>query len=351
MSWALDVREKLRTVHIPHRNYEAARADLRSALAFSESGELLRVVGPTGVGKSRLRKQVVPLLLDPRAPADDMYMPVVTTSAINSNTNGSFSTREFAIDALKSIEHPIYAPRTKKPFDVGSVRITERIGEPTLRSAFIDALEWRNTKLWVIDELQELMKMRGGLDCASNYLDSVKCLGERTGIRVMVFTTYELVEALQMSTHLVRRTMDTHFRRYRPDVKEDVIAFDQILSVYSGMLRFDGSTSLRDWNEYLFAGSLGCIGLLQSWIRNALRIVAASKSKTLRLPHFELQRRADTELQRIELEIIAGETLLANTGLLPSELGHGLPQVRKRASRPFRRKPKREPVGGGGVRG
>jgi hypothetical protein len=351
MSWALDARERLRTVHIPHRNYEAARTDLRSALAFSEEGELLRVVGPTGVGKSRLRKQVVPLISDPSVQADDMFMPVVTTSAINSNTNGSFSTRQFAIAALKSIEHPIYAPSSKKPFDVGRIRITARTGEPELRDAFLEALQWRKTKLWVVDELQELMKIRGGAECASNYLDSVKCLGAESGIRIMVFTTYKLLEALQMSTHLVRRTMDTHFRRYRPDVKEDVIAFDQILSVYSEMLRFDGSTSLRDWNEYLYAGSLGCIGLLQSWIRNALRVVVASKSKTLRLPHFEAQRRADIELQGIELEIRAGEEMLANTGLLPSELDHIPPLMKRRVSRPFRRKPKRDPVGGGGIRG
>lgn len=350
MSWALDAREKLRTVHIPHRNYEAARTDLRSAVAFSEDGELLRVVGPTGVGKSRLRKQVVPLISDPNAPSDDMFMPVVTTSAVNSNTNGSFSTRQFAIAALKSIEHPIYAPSNRKPFDVGRIRLTARTGEPELRDAFLEALVWRKTKLWVIDELQELMKIRGGTKCASDYLDSVKCLGAESGIRVMVFTTYELLEALQMSTHLVRRTMDTHFRRYRPDVREDVVAFDQILSVYSGMLRFDGSASLRDWNEYLYAGSLGCIGLLQSWIRNALRVVVASKSKTLRLPHFETQRRPDAELQRIDHEIRAGEAMLANTGPSPSELDHGPANVKRRNSRPFRRKPRRDPVGGGGIR-
>src|SRR5688500_7335241 len=109
MSWAYDALEQLKKVRIPHRNYEAARTELRAALAFADEGELVHVVGPTGVGKSLLMKQVGPLLADPAIDPESHSMPVLTTIAHNTYTAGAFSTLTFTESALKAISHPVYS--------------------------------------------------------------------------------------------------------------------------------------------------------------------------------------------------------------------------------------------------
>jgi archaellum biogenesis ATPase FlaH len=351
MSWAYDALMKLKTVRIPHRNYESARTDLRAALAFADEGELVHVVGPTGAGKSVLMKQVGPLLVDPAVDSDSHFMPLMTTIAHNTYTAGAFSTLMFTQSAIKSVSHPVYSSNRSNALEIRSSDYSRRVGEPQLRDALIEALKWRRVKYWVIDELQGLMRIKGATQGAANYLDSLKCLAEEAQIRIVILSTYELLHALQLSTHLLRRKMQIHFRRYRADVRDDVVALDQILAVYSELLRFDGSKNLRDWNEYLYGGSFGCIGMLRSWIKDALLLAWTSKAKAIRLEHFEARRRSDVELSRFREEILEGEQMLANSGEADPEWAPATSSIlREKAPRPFRRKPKRHPRGNGGIR-
>jgi hypothetical protein len=165
--------------------------------------------------------------------------------------------------------------------------------------------------------------------------------------------TYQLTPLMQLSTHLLGRTTRIHLPRYRADVREDVIAFDQILAAYSLHLRFEEGQSLRNWNEYLYNGSLGCMGLLKAWLIDALRKALLSKHPVLRLRHFEMARRSDADLACILREISDGEVL---TQVLPSptnregQLEEASTNSSKRNARPFRTKARRFPVKAAAVR-
>jgi hypothetical protein len=162
--------------------------------------------------------------------------------------------------------------------------------------------------------------------------------------------TYQLLPILQRSPHLIGRTLSVNFPRYREDVREDIVAFDQILEAYSQHFQFCGETTLRVWNEYLYRGSLGCLGLLRAWILTALTRVQSTGDSALRLRHFERTRKSDADLESIAAEIREGEKLCAGTSFVENSKPQPLVVAKaekSKASRPFRAKPRRNSVGMG----
>lgn len=346
MSWANEAIKKIETLRIPHRNYEAAKLDVSSALLTMVPEEMLLIVGPTGVGKSLLAERLRPMILGAAGETEGKHAPVISMSAMSASINGKFSTKDFALTAMQAIRHPFYALEQEGWRDAKRLALVDRTAQGVFRVALKNAFKELHTKFWLIDELQEMKHIPRGLDGASAFMDSLKGSVVDTEVRMVVISTYEILPVLLKSTHLLRRKLQVHFPRYQSDKKEDVVAFDQILKVYSECIRFEGSRSLRDWNEYLYRGSLGCIGLLRPWLRDALRMAWISKSKTLQYSHLESRRRSASELGAIESEILEGEELLEN-GDLPDEASSSRTS-RPATRRPFRRRPKRDPRGNPG---
>lgn len=346
MSWANEAIEKVENLRIPHRNYEIAKLDISSALLTMVPEEMLLIVGPTGAGKSLLAKQLRPMILGAAGATEGKHAPVITMSAMSASVNGKFSTKDFALTAMQAVRHPFYALEQEGWRDSKRLSLVDRTAQGVFRVALKNAFAELHTKFWVIDELQELKHIPGGIKGMSAFMDSLKGSVVDTKVRIIAISTYEILRVLLQSTHLLRRKIQVHFPRYRSDTKEDVIAFDQILKVFSECIRFEGSKSLRDWNEYLFRGSLGCIGLLVPWLRDALRMAWISNSRTLQFSHFECRRRSASELGAIEAEILEGEELLRN-GDTGEEISPPR-QPRGATKRPFRRRPKRDPRGNKG---
>ena len=349
MHWTESVIANLDNIWVPHRNFELAKADLFSA-ALIGPGQLIDIEGPTRAGKSALVEKFSRELCGKLGNGDDQYMPIVSMTAENNSTNGLFSSKAFTLAALQAVRHPMFSLELGQLQDTKRLRMIDTTPEGILRTALEQALKYRRTAYFVVDEAHHIAHIRGGRHSAGAFLDSLKCLAANTGVRLILVGTYQLTPLLQLSPHLLGRMLRIHLPRYRADVREDVIAFDQILLAYSTHLRFDGSATLRDWNEYLYTGSLGCMGLLKAWLRDALRKVQLSKQPVLKRRHFELSRRSDADLAVIANEIKDGEELTL-TQTLKEPLAPAAPQsATRKKPRPFRPKTQRLPVAAKGVR-
>jgi DNA polymerase III delta prime subunit len=349
MSWANEAIKKVEGLRIPHRNFELAKLDISSALLTMVPEEMLLIVGPTGVGKSLLAERLSPMILGAAGESDGKYAPVIKMSAMSGSVNGAFSTKDFALSALQAVRHPFYALEQEGWHDAKRLNLVDRTAQGVFRVALKNAFKELRTKFWVIDELQEIKHIPKGIVGGSAFMDSLKGSVVDTQVRLIVISTYEILRVLLKSTHLLRRKIQVHFPRYLSDKKEDVIAFDQILKVYSECIRFEGSRSLRDWNEYLYRGSLGCIGLLRPWLRDALRMAWISNSRSLQFSHLEARRRSASELSAIDSEILEGEKLLESDDELATVAETSLAKPSGRgAKRPFRRHPKRDRRGNEG---
>ncbi len=349
MHWTDSAIDNLHRIWVPHRNYEIAKAELFAALFAAAPGEVIRVNGPSRVGKSSLLEKLAPMLTGKLA-NDDNTMPVVTVIAENSSTDGTFSSKAFTLALLQAVRHPMFSMERPDLLDISRLRLIERTPEGILRTAAEQALRFRHSHYVVIDEAQHIAHMRGGAANAAKFLDSLKCLAASTKTRLVLVGTYQLLPILQRSPHLIGRTLSVNFPRYREDVREDIVAFDQILEAYSQHFQFCGETTLRVWNEYLYRGSLGCLGLLRAWILTALTRVQSTGDSALRLRHFERTRKSDADLESIAAEIREGEKLCAGTSFVENSKPQPLVVAKaekSKASRPFRAKPRRNSVGMG----
>ena len=353
MEWVNQAISNIMRQKIAHRNWCHALARAFAMMNACAPGEVIYITGPSRAGKSRLIKELSRIMKNPEH--DDMYMPCFTVMAANCSTRGSFSTKAFTIRSLEAIKHPIYGTELgNDDWSVERLRLLEKTSEGVLRLALESAIINRRCKYMFIDEAQHLMYATRGMHSAAAILDSWKCLAQSVGIILILVGAYPLLNVLKQSPHLLGRKHEVHIPRYR-ETRDDILAFKEIIEFYDRIIHDHfGQSNFRDWDEYLFHGSFGCIGLLQSWLRAALAIADATEAERLTKEHLMEAKLSPSDSRIIEEEILEGEAIMnkaeeesANNSIRkvyksarPGKKG------KKRRKKPFQKNPRRYPVGG-----
>lgn len=350
MHWAYAAIDEIKVMRISHRNYERALSETFAALVASAPGEVVCLTGPSRVGKSRLADDLSRLIVGNHSPLSNGLMPVVTVLASNCTNRGIFRTKDFAVHCLEAIQQPIYGvTRPDDPWDMARFRLLDNTAESTLSGAFIKALKIRGTIYLFIDEAQHVRYALGGDLEAAAILDSWKSFAAKAKVVLVVIGAYPLIDVLRECPHLLGRKHQIHFPRYGM-TEEDLLVFDQILDAYSKVIRLPaGVLSLRDWNDLLHLDSLGCIGLLEGWLRGALAAAHAQNAEFLTKDHLLASRKTLGDLRVIAAEIAAGEEALKPRGDgqdEPPPAPNAPASTNRRHHKPFRRNPRRYRFGG-----
>lgn len=357
--WALTALELLENKKVLHPNYEQCRKRLAAACTSILRGELVVLIGPSRVGKSRSVQDALGVRL-PIEPDEHEHMRVVMVEAGNDSKGGEFSTKAFMAECLKAIRHPIFGVADED--DPWEERLQARIfrtPEGTLRAAFRKALELRHTEYFVIDEGHHVRYAPGGDVAAARILDSYKVLASRSNIKLVLAGSYQLLDLLALAPHLLGRQFPIEFPRYHAESRADVLAWQRILRSFSKCIVFGAGESLCDWNRYLFEGSQGCVGQLLRWLRATLAIQMSEGAPCLTRQSLEGARTPAYQELAILAEIVAGEQHLlrvanavagghqhsaASTGGATKPAHEKKSENRKR--KPFQRKSRRNKVGG-----
>jgi hypothetical protein len=336
---------------ISHRNWGRAYSELHMLLTYAEPGEVVCVTGPSRVGKSTLVKEVVRIVCGESDFKKTGTMPFVRVSAANTGQHGTFSTRAFVVRLLNAVEHPIFSvPHDAPDWCMEFQQKIDGKRESDIRLILERSLIHRRTRYVVIDEGQHAMFSKKAGVAPHAVLDSWKCLAEDTGVVLVIVGAYPILAMLQNSPHLLGRKSQIHFPRYLLS-KEDVSEFYKIVAVYEEFfVSRIAPESLCDYAEILYAGSLGCIGLLRGWLRRAHALSNQDVGFGFR-GILERTAISDSDLREIKKEIDIGEKLLASTigfveGNIESEL---LKSIQPKSgvkngfgrSKPFQRKPAR----------
>ena len=77
--------------------------------------------------------------------------------------------------------------------------------------------------------VQHILRFYGGLKAAAAFLDSLKSLAQDTKIILVLVGAYPILDALNLSPHLLGREDPIHFPRYSIN-KEDIVVFGSELA-------------------------------------------------------------------------------------------------------------------------
>ncbi len=353
--WQIEAAHAIATERIEHDRYTRTVADIFNAVAVALPGEVVVIVGPSRVGKSRALVEALRDLLGIQADDDESHFVLV--DAENAGKDGSFSTKDFMRSCCEAIRHPIYGvPGDDDPDGMKLDARIERTSEGMLRSAFRKFVKLKKIKYVCFDEAHHIEYILGGGKNAAKVLDSWKCLAHKTKTVLVLVGSYRLLSLLLLAPHLLGRERPIEFSRYQEDRAEDLRSFEVVLETFGKHLKFAAdSKGLRDWNQLLFTHSLGCVGHLSLWLRSALaRMASRGIESVTREVLLQTQMTARQEAQ-IEAETIQGEEEIARFEEKKprnQEKPRSTPSAKqprhsdKRKGRPFQAKPVRHKAGG-----
>lgn len=326
------LRDAVNGARFQHPRYVEAVRSAAALITFSGSGSVVAMVGPPRAGKSTAGRAAAREVY-PHSSPDTIPFVVVDCSRTDA---GYMSMRYLTLDLLAQLGHPFYGDLEH------SLRL--KLTETNARLQLRRAIEYRQTKLLLIDEAHHLLRVkdRSGREAA---LESLKCLGNETGALVFLIGGYELLRECFCSAHMNGRLSVLHFPRYGTSAA-DASCFDRILASYDVLLPWAKGHSLLEMRDFVYEGSLGSCGLIGNWVLLALARMSSSRSKRLRMEHFNASR-YQQQLAEIALDIEFGES-----SLRPIEEDHRIfPDVamadvraQRVVRRPGKRLPKRDPV-------
>lgn len=335
--------------------------DLGAALGATSSPQIIIFTGPTGVGKSTLAKAACNRLLhyyQERIDAERDFVPVVTISAVPSNGN-DFNWKDFHTRLLTGQGEPLVGRKLVVPMQT-SLFLDHPLKWTNLpRSTYSNLLQsvenylrHRKTIILIIDEAHHIFNVNTSKQLERQF-ERLKSLAIETGVTILLTGTYRLLEILDQSGEIVRRSQVVNFPRYDMRQSKDRENFRKVLGYLEHKLSLYIPTRLDAHADYFYRKCAGCVGILKDWLCRCLEYALQEHAPAIDAAfaaRFALTNRA---LRTIIEEACLGEHKLTDVGddqlldlltngVLFARNNHELP---KKRPRPGKRYPKRDPVG------
>lgn len=326
---------------ISHPHYETAWRELLTHISFSNPGDIILLVGMTGTGKSKMAKSMNDLLLNE---SQDGKIASVYGIASNSGYQGKFDSKEMIKNLLRSLGHPAFSIESNLSIvDIMEARVRKFTNSQLTRllSTYVRNL---GAQFFFIDEAQHLEYAGASHSTIDPVLNYWKAFAEEAGIVLVLVASYQILEIIGESGHLIRRSRIVHLNRYRNN--KDLEDYARIVGTYCKFI-----PGLEDvlqnplWVDGLRRGCHGSIGLLTKWLGRAISHCHAHNLSRLSTNILDLHQYNPNELETIQREITVGDryffakkpTYFGETFYKPIEKK----AKQKSNLKPFEQKPKR----------
>ncbi len=302
---------------IAHPKLSELYTEVLDAINHPMDASLIMIYGPTGVGKSTLRKRLEDELMaaaqaDPdRNPA---HIPVVSVEVTSLGAK-RFNWTDYYRRTLIALDEPLidtkisYGQRGIKRNAEGELIFAYTARIANLRQALEQALKYRQPKALFNDEAQHFNKISGAR-CLLDQMDTLKSLTSLTNTLHILLGTYDLLDLTDLSAQLSRRSLDFHFSRYRADDPQERMAFQNTILTFQRYLPLPEESNLVQHWDYLYEKSAGCVGILKSLLLKSLAVALKNEHKTINLEILEQCAKPTSKLLHFVREIKEGEAAL-----------------------------------------
>jgi len=260
---------------IKHRNFVDTQAELLRSIQHGRSDEPVCVIGPTGIGKTKLQHFLADFLIGRQAKGwrSDCHPPLCIEAP--AAENGKFPWRPFLEDLLTGLGEIDLSSKV----DFERVEVNRRLAKraPPHTKLSIAGLErlFRirvNSLLPIvifIDECQNLVDNVSEVERKAN-VNRIKSWANTMRTKIVLFGTHEAQSLLNLNEQLARRVSPIYFPRYKRDDESDVNEFASfyVSLIEQADIQIDPACHRDFFTIYDY--SLGSPGLLVSWLQKAI---------------------------------------------------------------------------------
>ncbi|MCM3358647.1 TniB family NTP-binding protein [Psychrobacillus sp. MER TA 171] len=323
---------------------------------------IIMVVGPSGVGKSRLFFATLYTMLKNMAveiELDKSIIPITGIELPNPDL-GKFNWKDFYYRVLSSLNEPlidykidINLLKTMKNSFTASIPSTAAAMRRSIENAFL----YRKTMALLIDEAQHFFNInaekRGDSEKNQRQFNSIKSLANMSNTKIVLFGTYDLNAVINLDGQLSRRVKELHFPRYDYTIEKDKKSFQSILLTFQKLLPVHEEPDLILHAEYIYENSIGCAGILKNWLHLCLSDAIEKEEKTITYANLKKNTLQTKKLLTLANEAIIGELVFKESNadkdklkaLLGTKKDEEQVKTTKNKSTPGKRKPERDNVG------
>lgn len=174
---------------------------------------------------------------------------------------------------------------------------THPISARQMREATEAAYLERKPLAIIVDEAHHLVEAARGSRLQSQ-LNHLKNFENTTGVSHILVGTYEMRPFRKVNPQLACQSIDVHFPRYDMTKEKDCLVFKSILWALQRQLPVEEEPLLAEkhW-EFLYARSIGCIGLLKLHLNRALNRALKEGACTVTLDHLRQTAASDVRVK------------------------------------------------------
>jgi len=183
----------------------------------------------------------------------------------------------------------------------------KRIEMRRLWYAIEQCLIHRGVRALFLDEAHHFKKGPVSGRALLDQMDALKSLANVTRVPLVLLGTYELRSLMGLEDELCRRSTSIHFRRYRIESNSDMESFRKPIFTFQRHLPLKSEPDLVDSMEYIYTYSLGCVGLLKTWLYKALAAALEDGEAKSFHEYLERTRMPSADLLTILRRITEGE--------------------------------------------
>ena len=299
-----------------HPLLDKAFEALKPLIRHCGETQLILIVGPTGVGKTKLRQLAEKWIIEElweSIQTNPGHIAVANVEAVLQKS-GLFNAKDHLKRCLYALHEPEVFIKNKINYGVdgvyrteeGKLAIKSRILETDLGWALEQALKHRHPQIFFIDEAHHMLTVASGRKL-TEVPEAIKSLSNRTGVLHGLIGTYKMLDLNDIGDQLSRRSIYIHLPRYDAKYSEDIEDWQSIIWNFQTQIPIKEEPDFESHWEYLYARSLGCVGILKNWTRNAFADAIEEDANTVTLKHLEQRALAVGQCKEILKKIQEGE--------------------------------------------
>ena len=312
---------------VVHPKLMEARLALQQAIQFGDRQGVVHLFGCTGVGKTTLRRWMEKLLMEEAAKrmrANPDHMPVVSV-VMPAPDQGPFSWRDVYVQTLYALGEPSLLvhsrsrPRTWQFVSQSKIELAPKTPRAELRLAMVGSLHHRDVGVLFYDDAQHL-QMVTRAQRLEDQMENLKWLSDVSETTIILIGTYDVLNLIDLSGQLARRSTTIHFSRYHAGNSSEFQQFTNIIYAFQQQMPLKQEPNLLMHSHYLYERTLGCVGLLKGLLERVLATVLTKGEETA-IDEKLLESCSDVrKLVAVAKEAVAGERRVYATDGLRAQL-------------------------------